>query len=157
MTRSRMGMALLSLTGLFVSLYLYLYKIGKIGTLACGTGGCETVQLSPHARFLGIEVSLIGGLGYAALLLLALLALQPRYAGRSWPASLLALLATGAVLFTGYLTYLELFVIHAICRWCVVSAVLIAAIFVLSLLDLRRGRAGEPGSFTPTAPESRSR
>ncbi len=42
----RMGAALLSLVGVFVSAYLYLYKIGRIGTLACGTGGCETVQTS---------------------------------------------------------------------------------------------------------------
>ena len=42
----RMGAALMSLLGLFVSAYLCLYKIGRIGTLACGTGGCETVQLS---------------------------------------------------------------------------------------------------------------
>ena len=42
----RMGAALLSLLGLFVSAYLYLYKIGRIGTLACGTGECETVQAS---------------------------------------------------------------------------------------------------------------
>jgi uncharacterized membrane protein len=138
-----MGMALLSLTGLFVSLYLYLYKIGKIGTLACGTGGCETVQLSPHARFLGIEVALIGVLGYAALLLLALLALQPRYAGRSWPATLLLVFSSGAVIFSGYLTYLELFVIHAICRWCVVSALIILVIFSLAWYD-RRARAPQP-------------
>jgi uncharacterized membrane protein len=138
-----MGMALLSLTGLFVSLYLYLYKIGKIGTLACGTGGCETVQLSPHARFLGIEVALIGVLGYAALLLLALLALQPRYAGRSWPATLLLVFSSGAVIFSGYLTYLELFVIHAICRWCVVSALIILVIFSLAWYD-RRTRAPQP-------------
>lgn len=144
MTRSRMGMALLCLTGLFVSLYLYLYKIGKIGSLACGTGGCETVQLSPQSRFLGlVEVSLIGVIGYAAMLLLAMLALQPRYAGRSWPATLLVLLSGGALLFSAYLTYLELFVIHAICRWCVVSALIIVAIFVLALYD-RRGRAPEP-------------
>jgi uncharacterized membrane protein len=42
------------------------------------------------------------------------------------------------VLFTAYLTYLELFVIHAICRWCVASGVVILAIFIVSLLDLRR-------------------
>ena len=84
-----MGVAALSLAGLFVATYLYLYKIGKIGTLACGTGGCETVQLSPQARFLGVEVSLIGMLGYAALLVFALLALQPRYEGPA-PLSLLA-------------------------------------------------------------------
>ena len=51
----RMAAVLLSLLGLFVSAYLYLYKIGKIGSIACGTGGCETVQLSRYARFLGVE------------------------------------------------------------------------------------------------------
>jgi uncharacterized membrane protein len=138
-----MGIALLSLAGLFVAIYMYLYKIGKIGTLVCGTGGCETVQLSPQARFLGIEVALIGILGYGALLGLALLALQPRFAGAGWPSRLLAVLSGGAVLFTAYLTYLELFVIHAVCRWCVGSAVIILAIFGLSLADLRR-RSVEP-------------
>ena len=132
-----MGQALLCLAGLFISTYLYLFKIGKIGTLVCGTGACETVQLSPQARFLGVEVSLIGVLGYAALLGLAVLALQPRYEGPAWPARALALGSGVAVLFTAYLTYLELFVIHAICRWCVTSAVIIVAIFLLALRDLR--------------------
>ena len=138
MTRARMGIAMLSLAGLFIAIYMYLYKIGKIGTLVCGTGGCETVQLSPQARFLGVEVALLGIFGYVSLLVLALLALQPRFAGPAWPSRLLALLAGVAVLFTVYLTYLELFVIHAICRWCVGSAVIITLIFGLSLRDLRR-------------------
>jgi len=133
-----MGIAMLSLAGLFIAIYMYLYKIGKIGTLVCGTGGCETVQLSPQARFLGVEVALLGIFGYVSLLVLALLALQPRFAGPAWPSRLLALLAGVAVLFTVYLTYLELFVIHAICRWCVASAVIILVIFGLSLADLRR-------------------
>ena len=132
-----MGVALLSVTGLFIATYMYLYKIGKIGTLACGTGACETVQLSPQARFLGVEVALIGVIGYAVMLGLALLALQPRYAGQSWPARLLAVLALGALLFTGYLTYLELFVIHAICRWCVGSAVIVLLIFTFTMRDLQ--------------------
>jgi uncharacterized membrane protein len=133
-----MGIALLSLAGLFIAVYMYLYKIGKIGSLLCGTGACETVQLSPQARFLGVEVALIGVIGYAAMLVLALLALQPRFTGPAWPSRMLALLAGGAVLFTAYLTYLELFVIHAICRWCVGSAVIILAIFGLSLRDICR-------------------
>ncbi|HEV8598620.1 MAG TPA: vitamin K epoxide reductase family protein [Gemmatimonadales bacterium] len=131
-----MGLALLSLAGLFISIYLYLFKIGKIGTLACGTGACEQVQLSPQSRFLGVEVALIGVLGYAVLFGLALLALQPRFAGPSWPARLLVVLSGGAVLFSAYLTALELFVIHAICRYCVVSAVLIVVIFLLALREL---------------------
>jgi uncharacterized membrane protein len=76
-------------------------------------------------------------LGYAALLVLALLALQPSYEGLAWPSRLLALFSGVAVLFTAYLTYLELFVIHAVCRWCVTSAVIILAIFLLAVRDLR--------------------
>jgi uncharacterized membrane protein len=134
----RMTAALLSLTGLFISAYLYLYKIGKIGSLSCGTGGCETVQWSPWSRVAGIEVSLVGVLGYASLLVLCLAALQPNMVHRRGPALLLAVLSGVAVLFTLYLTYLELFVIHAICRWCVASGVVIVGIFILSLFDLRR-------------------
>ncbi|HEX6617713.1 MAG TPA: vitamin K epoxide reductase family protein [Gemmatimonadales bacterium] len=137
-----MGAALMSLLGLFVSVYLYLYKIGRIGTLACGSGGCETVQNSPWSRFAGVEVALIGILGYGLLFLVAMLALQPGLAARRWPADLLAALAAVGVLFTAYLTWLELFVIHAICRWCVGSAVIIVSVLVLALLARRR--APEP-------------
>jgi len=134
----RMTAALLSLAGLFVSAYLYLYKIGRIGTLACGSGGCETVQLSSWSRFGGLEVSLIGLLGYAGLLALSLAALQPALADRRQPATVLATLAGLGVVFTAYLTYLELFVIHAICRWCVGSAVIILGIFIVALIDRQR-------------------
>lgn len=137
-----MGAALMSLLGLFVSVYLYLYKIGRIGTLACGSGGCETVQNSPWSRFAGVEVALIGILGYGLLFLVAMLALQPGLAPRRWPADLLAALAAVGVLFTAYLTWLELFVIHAICRWCVGSAAIIVSVLVLALLA--RHRAPEP-------------
>ena len=134
----RMTAVLLSLTGLFISAYLYLYKIGKIGSLACGTGGCETVQWSPWSRVAGIEVSLVGLLGYAVLLAIGLASLQGTFAERRSPTAMLAGLAGVGVLFTAYLTYLELFVIHAICRWCVASGVVILLIFIVSLLDLRR-------------------
>jgi uncharacterized membrane protein len=133
----RMGAALLSLLGLFVSAYLYLYKIGRIGNLACGGGSCETVQASQWSRFAGVEVALIGVIGYAMLLAVSLAGLQPGLAGRRWPATLLAALAGAGVAFTAYLTYVELFVIQAVCRWCVGSAVIIAAIFAAALLELR--------------------
>jgi uncharacterized membrane protein len=42
------------------------------------------------------------------------------------------------VLFAAYLTWLELFVIHAICRWCVGSAVIIVLVLLLAVLDHRR-------------------
>lgn len=132
-----MGAALLSLLGLFVSAYLYLYKIGRIGTLACGSGGCETVQASAWSRFAGVEVALIGMVGYGALLLVSLASLQPALSTRRWPATALAVMSGVGVAFTLYLTYVELFVIRAICRWCVGSAAIIVAILVVALIDLR--------------------
>ena len=142
----RMGAALVSLLGLFLSAYLYLYKIGRIGTLACGSGACETVQTSEWSRFAGVEVALIGVVGYGLLFAVALLALQPALAGRRWPATVLAGLAAGGVLFTVYLTAIELFVIRAICRWCVGSAAIIVTLLMLALLDLRRLRPAPAGS-----------
>jgi uncharacterized membrane protein len=132
-----MTAALLSLVGVFVAAYLYLYKTGRIGTIVCGTGGCETVQLSEWSRFMGVDVALIGIAGYIVMLGVALAGLQPAHAGRRWPATVLLVLSGGALLFSAYLTYLELFVIHAICRWCVVSAVIVLGIFVAAALDRR--------------------
>jgi uncharacterized membrane protein len=142
----RMAAALLSLLGVFVAAYLYLYKIGKIGTIVCGTGGCETVQLSRWSSFMGVDVALIGVVGYLVMLAVAVAGLQPGAAGRRWPGDLLVLLSGGALVFSAYLTYLELFVIHAICRWCVASAVIVLALFVVAVLDARRVRAASRGS-----------
>ena len=96
----RMGAALMSLVGLFVSAYLYLYKIGRIGSLACGSGSCETVQASPWSRIAGVEVALVGVIGYAGLLLVAMMAVQPALAARRWQPTLLLTLAAIGLLFT---------------------------------------------------------
>lgn len=134
----RMGTAVLSLTGMLIAAYLWMFKHGYIGALACGTGGCATVQLSEYSQFLGVDVALLGFLAYAVLLGLSVAGTQPAWVQRREPALATLLLAAGGVLFAAYLTWLELFVIHAICRWCVASAVIIVAVLVLALLDLRR-------------------
>ena len=137
MIRHRQTIALLALVGFFVSLYLWLHQIGIGGELKCGTGGCDTVQASRWARFLGIPVATYGLAGYAAILIVALAALRPTAIVRRGPTLMLAGLATCGLLFTLYLTYLELFVIHAICRWCVGSAVIIMLIWLVSMHALR--------------------
>ena len=137
----RMAGALLSLCGVLLAAYLYLYKIGKIGTLACGSGSCEQVQFSPYARVLGIEVSLIGLMGYFVLLVLSMGALNVPEGQRPLPVRALLFLSGLGVLFSLYLTSIELFVLHAICRWCVGSAVIITLIFLTTVLDRRQSRA----------------
>ncbi len=128
-TRLR-GIVLISLVGLFVAVYLLLYQMGFYGALLCGAGSCEVVQASRYARFLGQPVPLLGTLWYAGVLVLAFLALGPAR-GRRWVEVLLALTAIGGLLFSIYLTGIELLVLHALCMWCVVSAVLTVAIFLL--------------------------
>ena len=131
----RMLIAVLALCGVFLSAYLTLYKAGMIGTLACGTGECETVQLSRWATFLGLPVAAWGVGFYVAVLAMALVGVQERFADSRGFALGLALLTGWGVLFSAWLTYLELFVIHAICRWCVASAVLTLVLFGLALVD----------------------
>ena len=134
MTR-RMLTALIALVGVFVATYLALYKAGFIGSLACGTGSCETVQQSPWAKLLGLPVAVWGVGYYVAVFAVAFAGVQDRWVeDRRVALGLLVLTAWGAI-FSAYLTYLELFVIHAICRYCVVSAILALLLFALSLWD----------------------
>jgi len=133
----RMLVALVALAGVFIALYLTLYKLGYIGTLACAVGSCETVQTSKWATFLGFPVGAWGVAYYLAVLALALIGLTARYADSRQLSDVLLGVTGFGLLFSLWLTYLELFVIHAICQWCVVSAILAAILFVLSWLDRR--------------------
>jgi uncharacterized membrane protein len=152
--RHRQAIALLALVGCFVAFYLWLHALGYGGEIKCGaSGGCEVVQTSRWAVFLGLPVALHGVIGYFAILVVAIAALRPAaLARRGWDA-LLAALATVGVLFTGYLTYLELFVIHAICRWCVGSAVIITALWIVSLLSLRSPALRTDRGASPPLPD----
>jgi uncharacterized membrane protein len=136
----RMWMALISLAGVFIAAYLTLYKFGFIGTLACGASSCEQVQTSRYGDFLGLPVATWGAGFYATMLLLAIAGMQERYID-SRGLSLAMLLLTGwGALFTGWLNYLEAFVINAWCMWCLISAGLVLLLFILAIFDFREMR-----------------
>ena len=116
----RIAAFILALAGIGVATYIAIAESGG-GAPKClaGGGGCETVAHSQYSHLAGINVAVIGILGYVVLLLAALVPGDPgRFGG-----FLAALIGFG---FSLYLTYLELFVIDAICQWCVASAVLMA-------------------------------
>jgi len=127
--------AALALAGIFVALYLTLYKLGAIGELSCRIGSCETVNSSPWAVFLGAPVAAWGVGFYVVTFAVAIAGLQGRFAESRRLSLALVMLSGIGVVFSGWLTYLELFVIRAICQWCVVSAVIVFAIFVVSVWD----------------------
>jgi uncharacterized membrane protein len=138
--RARQLIALLALVGTFVALYLTLYKVGVIGVLSCSVGSCETVNTSRWAIFLGLPVAAWGLATYVILLALSIAGASPALEDAPPISWALVALSGWSVLFSGWLTYLELFVIHAICIWCVSSACIMVAIFFASVADLRRVR-----------------
>jgi len=132
-----MIVATLALAGIFISLYLTLYKIGVIGELSCSIGSCETVNTSKWSRFLGLPVAAWGLLFYLDVFAIALIGTFPRFENERVISIVLVAETVVGVLFSAWLTYLELAVIHAICIWCVTSAVIVTVILVVSVFDLK--------------------
>jgi uncharacterized membrane protein len=118
--------------GIGVATYIAIEEAGG-GSAECiaGGGGCKTVSESAYSELLGINVAVIGIFGYVLLLVTAIL----RGDGARMAGFGLALTGFG---FSIYLTYLELFVIDAICQWCVVSAVLMTVLFATNVVRMVR-------------------
>jgi uncharacterized membrane protein len=131
---------LLSLPGLLVAYYLLLYHNGTLVT-TCRTGTWEDCGLvsgpnAPYSSIGPIPVALIGLVGYAVIFLLTWLPDWLPALRRYLPELLVGTIGL-ALLFTAGLTALEIFVIHAVCRYCLVSAAIIIVMFVLALSYLR--------------------
>ncbi len=125
----------LAAAGFILSAYLTATKLAGSNALFCEAGGgCDIVQSSRYAVFLGLPTAAWGVALFAALGGLALAGLP---AGR-W--RLAFVLSAAGVGFTGYLTYLELFVLRAICGWCVTVAAVAAG--ALGALIVQRPRGG---------------
>jgi uncharacterized membrane protein len=120
--------AVLGLVGLGVAIYLTIVHYTGAEPICGISHGCHTVQTSKYAELAGIPVAVLGLAGYAALLL----ALPIR--GENGRLIRVAITAIG-FLFSAYLTYLELFVIDAICQWCVASAILMTALLIVTAYD----------------------
>lgn len=127
--------AALALAGLGVATYLSVsYVTGQAPACGSVVAGCEQVTTSAYARFLGAPVAVLGLAIFALLLLGSLAALA--YPARSTPLPVaLTVVSGGGVLFSLYLTAVELFILHAICVWCVTSALLVTGTFALSLAE----------------------
>lgn len=132
----RRAAAVLALVGTAVSAYLtWVHYSGELA-LCVGVGGCEAVQQSRFSVVGPVPVALIGLAGFTAILALALLRLRDD--APDWADTALFGLSLAATLYVAYLTYIELFVIGAVCPWCVTVAVCAALVFALVSLDLFR-------------------
>ncbi len=123
-----MAFVVFGLAGVLVSAYVW-YKQVTSGPVLCLGTGCAEVIRSRYGRLMGIPN---GALGVAYFLSVALMPLLDAYIPDLRP---LAVLVTSlALVLYLYLTYLQFFVLRALCSWCLTSAGLTAAIFVAFLL-----------------------
>lgn len=126
----RYMITLLSLLGMGVSGYLTWTHFSGQPIFCGGTGSCETVNSSRYA-FLGpVPVALLGLIGYLTIFGMSWI---PTDEDRQWPALIIFGMALIGLMLQLYLTYIELFVLHAICYWCVSSQILVLLIFILAL------------------------
>jgi uncharacterized membrane protein len=136
--RGRYGAALtgLALAGLAIGAYLLTARL--LGEApACGpVKGCETVAASEYATLLGLPVALYGVVFSVILAVACLVWWRRAVSGALYLAYGLGL---AGVLAVAYLTYLELFVIEAICIWCVTYGLTIIAGWILVAAIARQG------------------
>ena len=114
------------------------------GALVCGGGGCHTVQASRYAEVGMVPVALLGLGLYLAVMLLGLVRwFRP---GLLFYATVAAFALTlGGAVYTAYLTYLEIAVIHAICQWCVASGIVMIGLLVCEGIGASRAVfSGDP-------------
>jgi uncharacterized membrane protein len=131
---------LLAVPGLLVAYYLWLFHEGSLIASCTGSGwddcGIVSGPDAPYSSIGPIPVALIGFTGYAAIFLAIWLKDWVPSLKDNLPELLVGLTGLG-FLFSLGLTLLELFVIHAICRYCVVSAVIMTLMFFLAVYHLR--------------------
>ena len=128
-----------ALVNALVATYLHMWKIGLAGSLSCGGGhGCAYIQGSRYGWFLGVDVALIGAVGYGVLFLVGAIGSMSRFEDEKWPARIMQGLIFAAFAFTLRLKYGEFIVLKGFCPWCAISAVSITAFTVLVVMEWKR-------------------
>jgi uncharacterized membrane protein len=141
----RLIIGVLALAGLAIAAYLTYVHYAGIKPLCLSSGGCETVQASRYAKLGGVPVATLGLAGYALIAASVLACTET-----------VRLIGAGSALvglgFSAYLTYRELFTIHAICQWCVASAVIMTLLALLTTWRLLRAGGPEAKRLDELAP-----
>jgi uncharacterized membrane protein len=127
----RIAAGLAAVAGMAVAGYLTWVHYDEAALVCVAGGGCETVQQSRYAEIAGIPVALLGLVGYTGVIALVLWDSPNARLGA-------AMLAFVGLAFSVYLLVLQLFVIDAVCVWCLANDVVIApALALLTTLRLR--------------------
>jgi len=127
----RAAAIVVAVIGLGIATYLTIVHYAGGSPVCAIAHGCATVQKSRYAELAGVPVAVLGLLGYVALLVSLA---RDTEAFRTAA----AFIAIAGLAFSGWLTYVEVFTLHAICIWCVGSAICMALLAILTTLRMLR-------------------
>ncbi len=136
----RITMIAIGIVGLGVASYLTYVHYSGIQPICSAGGSCLEVQTSVYSKLAGVPVALMGLIGYIALLGSLLI---PESEESRFATMAIAIVGFG---FSAYLTYRELFSIHAVCEWCASSAVMMTILACLSVWRFLRGDVAPPAT-----------
>lgn len=132
----RITAIILAIIGLVTSIYLLWIKVSNNQALCLpGIGDCWSVNTSIYSEFLGIPVSIFGAGGYLAILVVLFAETRYKIAKLYSQYAMFGLTLLGVIV-SAILTYLELAVIHAVCPFCVLSAIVMTLLFILTIVSL---------------------
>ncbi|OGO26588.1 MAG: hypothetical protein A2W33_05860 [Chloroflexi bacterium RBG_16_52_11] len=131
----RWASIVVAIIGIIDATYLSYVKIAHQEVYCGGSGACDTVNNSPYAEISGIPIAYMGLGAYIIILALLLLESRAEFWTNYSPMIVFGMTLAGT-LYSIYLTYVELAVLHAVCPYCVLSAIAISVLFILSLMRL---------------------
>ncbi|MCC6975632.1 MAG: vitamin K epoxide reductase family protein, partial [Anaerolineae bacterium] len=125
-----------AVAGLLVAGHLTAAELNATGTYCGLLGDCEVVQQSAYARLFGvIPIGALGVVGYGAIIVAAMVARRSTGHVAEWAYRALWFMITLGMIFSTYLTFLEPFVIDAVCAWCLISALIMLLLWWLLRLE----------------------
>jgi uncharacterized membrane protein len=126
-----------SVVGLLVSIYMTIYKLSDNDAMCLGSGGCSFVNASRYSEINGFPVAAIGIIGFLAVMAIMVLEGRSDFFSDNGPMLEFGMSLMG-VLFSIYLTYLEIYIIRHYCPFCVTSAIAITLVFIFSTIRMVR-------------------
>jgi uncharacterized membrane protein len=126
-----------SVVGLLVSIYMTIFKLTNNDAMCLGSGGCSFVNASRYSEINGFPVAAVGVIGFLALMITLFLERRSEFFSDNGPLLEFGMSLMG-VLYSIYLTYLEIYVIRHWCPFCVTSAIAITLVFILSIVRMVR-------------------
>jgi len=140
MSKLNRAVIVLAGLGLFDALYLLVIKLTDEPSLCIqGVGDCWSVNTSKFSEIMGIPISIFGAAAFLAIVFIQVFEQKSAFLKKYAPLALFGITLTGSI-YSAYLTYVEIWVIHAICPFCVFSALVMFILMILSLQKLKEVR-----------------